>query len=149
MYKFQYKTYCFLIGQHPAWPPRLFLCSWMGMFLFCRRMPSLPKSSCSRCDEINHTQPSGLHLPIQINWAQLQYENLFWKNLTYLMWMVVECLSDHQYWFSSSFWQMFVDDSRVCLCAAFSPQSQAESRGPSQLVCLLMACVCSLPRSVS
>ncbi|XP_051968695.1 MMS19 nucleotide excision repair protein homolog [Xyrauchen texanus] len=27
-------------------------------------------------------------------------------------------------------------------------QSQAESRGPSQLVCLLMACVCSLPRSV-
>ncbi|XP_056102057.1 MMS19 nucleotide excision repair protein homolog isoform X2 [Rhinichthys klamathensis goyatoka] len=27
-------------------------------------------------------------------------------------------------------------------------QSQAECRGPSQLVCLLMACVCSLPRSV-
>ncbi|XP_016150386.1 MMS19 nucleotide excision repair protein homolog [Sinocyclocheilus grahami] len=27
-------------------------------------------------------------------------------------------------------------------------QSQTESRGPSQLVCLLMACVCSLPRSV-
>ncbi|XP_016368875.1 MMS19 nucleotide excision repair protein homolog [Sinocyclocheilus rhinocerous] len=27
-------------------------------------------------------------------------------------------------------------------------QSQAESRGPSQLVCLLMACVCSFPRSV-
>ncbi|KAI2658866.1 hypothetical protein H4Q32_017019 [Labeo rohita] len=27
-------------------------------------------------------------------------------------------------------------------------QSQAESRGPSQLVCLLMACVCSLPCSV-
>ncbi|XP_056324944.1 MMS19 nucleotide excision repair protein homolog [Danio aesculapii] len=27
-------------------------------------------------------------------------------------------------------------------------QSQADSRGPSQLVCLLMACVCSLPRSV-
>lgn len=27
-------------------------------------------------------------------------------------------------------------------------QTQADSRGPSQLVCLLMACVCSLPRSV-
>lgn len=46
------------------------------MCLFCQRMPSLPKSSCSRCDEINRTQLSGLRLPIQINIDMRDWKNV-------------------------------------------------------------------------